>query len=272
MSIFTVFPKRGFVDPANSQFASPNFAVLANGSYPQLDSVTLAFDALVSEAPQYMGQLTESVIENGAVINDHFTARPLRLTVEGVISDTPLSTSPFATAAQAAGALGAANSQSPGSYQKFSARAFAYLENLYLQKSLFDFVGGFRIYANMMITEWRPTRTAETSGSLEFTMTMEQVTIVSTATLYRPTTKILQKATSHGQQPLQPTTPSMQSAVGNAISGPQGVEPTAQTITPNQFGAYPASSPDAIGQVPLSGAASGASTASGLPISALSFP
>lgn len=217
MSIFAIFPKRGFVDPSNS--SQPGSANIPTGQ------VMLAFDALVSEAPQYMGQLTESVVENGAVISDHFTQHPTRLTVEGVISDTPLSTSPFATAAIAAGALGQANSQFSKAYQSFSARAFSYLEGLFISKGLFDFVGGFKTYQSMMITEWRPTRTSETGGALEFTMVMEQVTVVSTQTLYQPTKKILQQPTSHGQQPLKPLSAAQQAAITQNVNealGPVG--------------------------------------------------
>lgn len=241
MSFYTVFPKRGFVDPTNSsQPGSSNVPT---------EQVTLAFDALVSEAPQYSGQLTESVIENGAVINDHFTQHPLRLMVEGVISDTPLSTSPFATAAVAAGALGQASSGAPGKYQSLSARAFSYLESLYLSKALFDFVGGFKIYQSMMITEWRPVRTSDTGRALEFSMTMEQVTIVSTQTLYQPTQKILQQQTSHGQQPLKPLTAAQQAAINDSVNqalGPVGASESLDSAPAGGFSPSSGSAPSGL--------------------------
>ena len=220
MSIYYIFPKRGFVAPANS--SQPG------GPAPSNEQVTWALDVMVSETPTFEAQLTESVVETGGNINDHLTQRPLRLEVEGIISDTPLvSLTPFATASAALGSItGPSRSQA----------AYSYVKGLYQSKALFDFVGGFQVYQNMMITSFKPVRRAETGGALSFTCTMEQVVFVSTSTLFTPTKKALQQPTSHGQQPLAPVPPSQAAYVSDVVNQGSPVAPvseeTAHTLTP----------------------------------------
>lgn len=207
-SQFGIFPQRGFVQPSDSGLSS-----YAQGHEP----VYLILDCTISETPEYAFSPTQSQIEDGATISDHVTQKPLRLTVEGMISDTPVSlTRPPA---------------SPFAGTQPSERAFAWLEQLALNKTPFDFVGGFRTYKSMVITEFRPVRNAQTGQALVFTCVMEQLVIVSSQVLtQQPKDKTLQSKVSHGGQPLQPLNQSQFVSVQGAF---QGVEPTASvTATP----------------------------------------
>lgn len=209
---FGIFPQRGFVQPSDSGLSSYD-----QGHEP----IYLVLDCMVSETPEYSFSPTKSQIETGATISDHVVQNPLRLNVEGIVSDSPLDPRQFASAFS-----GLAPSD----------KAFKWLEQLAINKEPFDFVGGFRTYKSMVITEFKPVRNAQTGQALVFTCVMEQLVIVGTQVLaQQPKTKIQQSKVSHGGQPLQPLPTSQLSAVQSVF---QGVEPTAQvTAAPTVAGA-----------------------------------
>ncbi len=214
MAISTIFRKmapRGFVRPADSRagFSAAEGVPLADlGTYQ--GAVYLPFDAMVSEAPDYQASATQSQVENGETISDHVTLKPLKLVVQGIITDTPIGlirqfTSVF---------------QSPSP----SKNAHTFLKGLWKNREPFDFAGGLDYYPSMVITNYSPTSTAETGDALKFTCTMEQVLTVFSQTLL--TAKRAQKKQSRGQQPLGPIkipTPVIRDSF-------HGVEPTAGTI------------------------------------------
>jgi hypothetical protein len=170
------FPKRGFVSPADS-----GNQPYAAGHGP----VALQLDAMISEAPDYQATATQSQVEDGSVISDHVTIKPLKLTIHGIVTDTPVSLiREFSTAFQ---------NPSP------SKAAFTFLTKLYNDRIPFDFVGGLNVYKSMVITAFTPTNTAETGDALRFVCTMEQVRTVSSQVI---TTKKASGKSSQGSQPL----------------------------------------------------------------------
>jgi len=185
---FGIFPKRGFVAPADSG---------KSGYAAAYEPVHLVLDAMISEVPEYTATPTQSQVETGGTISDHVTQKPLKLMVQGIVTDTPIGYGREFTSAFS------------GSLP--STKAFTFLEDLYLSRQPFDFVGGFRTYRSMVITHFSPTRNAETGDALRFTCTMEQVTIVSSVTLLQ--VKSAQPKTSHGSQPTAAATPVQQEAL-----------------------------------------------------------
>jgi hypothetical protein len=163
MSLSTIFanflgqqPKRGFIQPAD------RFGPFAIGHGP----VSLQLDALISESPEYTGTPTQIPVEDGSTISDHVTLRPLKLSIQGIVTDTPVSlvrefSSPFAK-------------PSP------SAQAFDLLTKLFNDRIPFDFVGGLTVYRSMVISSFSPTNTSTTGDALRFSCTMDQIRIVST--------------------------------------------------------------------------------------------
>jgi ribosomal protein L15 len=85
-SLIGFFPKRGFVRPVDSVLAPDG-----NLESEVTGKVYLRFDALVSEAPDYTAVPTQSQVEDGATISDHVTLKPVKLVVQGIITDTPVS-------------------------------------------------------------------------------------------------------------------------------------------------------------------------------------
>ena len=179
MGVYTIFPKRGFVQPSDS---------LSGGDAAPSEEVFLVLDALVREAPEYQFSPTKSPVEKASTISDHVTQEPLTLTVEGIVSDTPVSLIREITT-------------NPLSDFSPSMAAHLWLEDLCQTKQIFDFVGGFKLYQNMVITRYAPVRDPQTGSALSFTCVMAQLTIVGTEVLPIPKRKGAQPKVSKGAQP-----------------------------------------------------------------------
>ncbi len=225
-TILRKMPPRGFVRPTDSRagFAAAEGVTLAElGNYQ--GPVYLQFDAMVSEAPDYQASVTQSQVENGETISDHVTLKPLKLVVQGIVSDTPVGlVRQFSSAFQA---------PTP------SKNAHIFLKGLWRNRIPFDFAGGLDYYPSMVITNYAPLSTAETGDALKFTCTMEQVLTVFSQTVLRA--KKAAKKSSAGTQPMggvkSPT---------DVTASFKGVEPTAGTTTPavTNFGASGYVSPE----------------------------
>ncbi len=210
-TILSKVPARGFVRPSESRagFSAAEGVALADLSAYQ-GPVFLQFDAMISEAPDYAATVTQSQVENGETISDHVTLKPLKLVVQGVITDTPIGlirqfTSVF---------------QAPSPSQN----AHIFLKNLWKNRTPFDFAGGLDYYPSMIVTNYQPVNTAETGDALKFTCTMEQVLTVFSQTL--PVVRRAAKKTSLGGQPLSP----LHVPPEDIKSSFHGVEPTAGTV------------------------------------------
>lgn len=225
MSVYFVFPVRGIVDPSNSQIS------WGGTPYAQpTDAVKLPFDCTISEAPEFLQTPTESLTEEVKTITDHFVQKPLRIKVEAIISDTPLPGMPFAASLR--GAQGAISSFAGGSSP--SAKAYRYIrDTLWKAKAVFDFVGGYQIYTNVMVAEFRPIRTAESGSSLTFSMVLQQVLLVGSTVLTKPSNTKAQPKTPTGGQPLQQASTAQTAQVQAAYLGlPQSATASVQGSLP----------------------------------------
>lgn len=124
--------------------------------------IGLELDATILESPQYGATPTQSDVETGADITDHVELDPERLSIQGIVTNTPIDLL----------SGGIAISENPAQDALF------YLLELYRRREPFDFVGGLKVYSDMIITSFNPSRTPQTGNALEFTMTMQQIRIV----------------------------------------------------------------------------------------------
>ncbi len=215
-----LLPKRGFVRPTDSDPAN------LTETY---DKVFLQLDAIISEAPSYTGTPTMSEVEDGEEISDHVTLKPLELSVQGIVSDTPMlsriaNPNPNPTI-----------SRSPSPKQA----AYDFLKKLQVDRRPFDFVGGFEVYRSMVITSFTPTRTKETGDTLRFSCTMRQIKTVSSQilTIAPKSKKSAMKKQSQGSQLKDPLDPTQSTQVHS----------TYQAVTQGQGAAQPALLPSALG-------------------------
>lgn len=145
--------KRGFVDPNQT------------GAAAKEQTLVLVLDALIRETPKYSAEMTKSPIEGGSAINDHVVLNPETLTIEGIITNTP------------------AKIGGPLNVKKNAQDAFDYLLALRETREPFDFVGGFKLYRNMVLTDFTPHRDKRTANTLTFTATMQKAIIVDSQTV-----------------------------------------------------------------------------------------
>jgi hypothetical protein len=166
--------------------------------------VALQLDALMVENLDLNAAPTRSEVEDGSIISDHVTLNPMKLTIEGVISNTPVSVKTFL------GKTTVLSSPVQDAHKKLS--------ELYRNRTPFDFVGGLQVYKGMVLTNYNPTRNSKTGSVLQFTASMEQIRTVHSQVV--PVEKIAPaeqklgaKTTSKGTTTVKIINPSQQQAV-----------------------------------------------------------
>lgn len=143
--------RKGFVTPENAGTT---------------DVIGLELDAVMLESPDYTATPTRSPIESGADVTDHVNLSPEKLTIEGIVTNSP---------------VGIFQSLRGLVSQNASQDAFNFIMKLYEDRLPFSFVGGLKVYKDMIITSFNPPRTPQTGQALEFRMTMEQIRFVESS-------------------------------------------------------------------------------------------
>lgn len=129
-------------------------------------------DALVSIAPAYRNEVTMHPVENGAKISDHVIERPLVVTVQGIVSDTPIGLV----------ALNRAEGAVP------SADAYAYFQSLLWDKEMITLESGvYPPFEGMLLTTLDAPKNATTGASFRFTAIFQQITLATVNTRKRQT-------------------------------------------------------------------------------------
>lgn len=192
--------KRGIVLPSKS------IGVLGSTG-----PVGIAFDIITSEEPDYSATPTQNVIEDGSSVSDHYQINPTKLTVHFVVSNYPIGlySSVMSLKNVAGDAFGTTRDRTEtekATNAKTAHDAILEVRKLGLP---FDFVSGFSVYPNMMITNYSPIRSSDTGDALEGTISMQEVRIVKSETVAVPktmsTVKSVRSKQDNGKQaPLPP--------------------------------------------------------------------
>ena len=149
---------KGFVSAANSS----NLPAGASGPLNLSEPIALEMDVVSQETLTLTATPTRSLVESGADVTDHVALEPEKLGIEAIVSNTPLGW----------GKLGS-------KFSNPAKQAREYLEAVYQARQPFDFVGGLKVYRNMVITSLTFPRTAKTGMALEFSCTMESIRVVA---------------------------------------------------------------------------------------------
>jgi hypothetical protein len=149
-------------------------------------SIVMDVDATVELNPNYNAVLTQNPVENGANVNDHVKLDPIKLSVKGVVSQTPVG---FAREIPDVNKTTPSSRQFPtlGNIALFfgdrAQQAHDYLEFLWKSRNPFNFVSRLRLYENMIITNLQFPRNSNTGDALEFVCQMQQVTLIESQTV-----------------------------------------------------------------------------------------
>ena len=145
------------------------------GSLPlSLNTLTgIVVDATVSEEHVSTADLTENPVEDGAKVTDHVQLKPSQLTIEGVISDTPLGYAVIGNIQNLVRSVATLFGLSSRSTD-----AFNNLRKLQESRKPFTVITGLKRYTNMIMTDLSVPRTATTGGAIHFRAVMKEIRIV----------------------------------------------------------------------------------------------
>lgn len=127
-------------------------------------------DAFISVAPSRQATVTKHPVDEGAEVNDHIILAPEVVTIEGVVTDTPLA------------------AVTRDSATKPSSDAYAFLTKLQSEKTLVEIISNvYPPFSGMAMTSLSAPKTSKTGDSLRFNATFQHINIVSVASEQKQT-------------------------------------------------------------------------------------
>lgn len=132
---------------------------------------SVELDATLSENHMSGQDVTDHPIEEGSPITDHARKRPDSLTIDGLVTDTPVGLTQRQRAAQSSGTVDDADA--PG----YAQAAYLKLREL-LTGKLFTIVTGLQVYDDMVLTDLTVPRDRTVGHALRFSATFKNVRIV----------------------------------------------------------------------------------------------
>lgn len=191
----------------------------------QIGALTL--DAAESIDHELSAAVTKNPVESGSVIQDHVTIDNDKITINGIVSEAPISIlgsafnvftgaaasqlnkqlGGFARGAAAAGigSIGGIITNRNQNDVQFPQKAYNYLKELLRAREPFTIVTSLERYSNMVCTKLSVPQRASTGKSLIFNATFEKVNLVKTKTVLVPESVIRNASgasnTNLGNQP-----------------------------------------------------------------------
>lgn len=139
----------------------------------------IPLDAKISTTHIFGSSITEFPVESGSSITDHVHLAPVQLSIEGYVSDSPISILPTTMTAMK-GDVGDGNKYS------YSKNAFDILMLVYKSKTPLTVIDRLETYQNMMIERLEIPQSRDRGQGLWFTMSLRQISIASTLSAALP--------------------------------------------------------------------------------------
>ena len=191
---------------------------------------TIQFDCVTSETHEGISELTEHAVETGAPISDHKRTKPRRLTIEALVTNTPIDAPPPSGASAGASPVTAEvrteddAEQSEGGGQRSRAQVLVFsaafdrmtdvcnaLDALRVGDTFVTITTRVRTYENMQIVSVTSPREAADGDSLRFTIEAIEVRIAETRTVDTPSPReprgssTTERGSREGSEPLAST-------------------------------------------------------------------
>lgn len=160
------------------------------------ESINFSIDAAPNVNHSMISNITQNPIEDGSSITDHVNLEPRKVTINGLISETPLSISKAITNTAITAVAGQILPEFlQGSivslFQNSSDRVqdgYKVLKELWENKNPFSIQTNLELYENMIIQSLSIPETVE--RGLRFTMTLQQIKVVTTEFVRVPREKV----------------------------------------------------------------------------------
>ncbi len=171
--------------------------LVGRSSRVQIGAVTV--DACLTEGHAIEANVTDHPIEDGSLISDHYKVAPRTISIEAIVSGTPIETGfPGATAIASVKSL--LNGDDPVS------AAWQEIERYFTEAVMVDIGTKLKTYKKMMLTSFGVIRDAGTGQSLRFSCTAREMKIVQVATVAaiqvaEPKTTVVEIVESKGKIP-----------------------------------------------------------------------
>jgi hypothetical protein len=140
---------------------------------------TLELDASISENHEMEAEVTEHPVESGSQVSDNVRRKPLRVTINGIVSNTPI-VSGIVRAAQQIQGLYDGNSDTDAARAE---TAFTTLENIFNNQKLISIYTKLKQYDSMVIKSLTIPRDKSTGDALRFTAVCWEIRIVQAQTV-----------------------------------------------------------------------------------------
>lgn len=129
-------------------------SLIYSKKYKKTKIDTIELDALISEDHKYSSKVTDYPVEDGTIISDHIVNEPVKLMIQGIVSDTPINI-----------------------FAQFnrSIDAFNELVRIHNERLVVTVVSGIKTYQNMAITSLDVPRNLKTGQSLTFNIELQQI-------------------------------------------------------------------------------------------------
>lgn len=164
----------------------------------------LKVDASVKETHSRTATITDTEIEDGALVSDHVVLAPESVTLSCIVSDVPVSILGLGVSVD--DALGAAKDFVGGNKGAFEGlvknprrtpkEAWQYLEQIWKARNPFNVVTALQRYENMVITNLTAPRESSNGKSLMFDIDLRKIRIIKSSNVAIPASKI--KGTDKG--------------------------------------------------------------------------
>lgn len=140
-------------------------------------------DAMIKENHELRAEVTDHPTESGESFVDHVYTMPLTLTLEGIISNTPMALVGFTL-------INTIENLREKKSNDRAQLAYALLESIFTARKPLTITTSLKTYDHMVLQSLSIDRNAHTSASLHFRATAKQVRLVNLALIKIPTPKV----------------------------------------------------------------------------------
>lgn len=139
-------------------------------------------DAFINESHTFSNEISEHPVENGFSIVDHIQNQPLSLSLNGIISNTPMDLLGLV-------AIDSANRLLSENKDDFCETAFKKIEELFAKREPITIATSLKTYPNMVLESLTIERGGGIGDALSFTCIAKQIRIVNQSLINIPEQK-----------------------------------------------------------------------------------